>query len=83
MQDNAFHAWLSQKYDRWGLIASAMLQTSEEVEIAVSETLRRMIGCTSRRDLATNRDAVLRLEKIDREFYLDLSRGFTDPSQAR
>lgn len=83
VQDNAFHAWLSQKYDRWGLIASAMLQTSEEVEIAVSETLRRMIGCPSRRDLATNRDAVLRLEKIDREFYLDLSRGFTDPSQAR
>lgn len=75
VQDNAFHAWMSQKYDRWGLIATAMQQTSEEVEEAVSETLRRVIGCPSRRDLATNRDAVQRLEKIDREFYLDLSRG--------
>lgn len=75
-QDNSFHAWMAQKYDRWGIIASAMMQTSEEVEKAVSETLRRLIGCPTRRDLATNRDAVLRLEKIDREFYLDMSRGF-------
>lgn len=75
VQDNAFHAWMSQKYDRWGLIQTAVQQTSEEVETAVSETLRRIIGCPSRRDLATNRDAVMRLEKIDREFYLDLSRG--------
>ncbi len=75
-QDNNFHAWMAQKYDRWGLISSALLQTSEEVEIAVSETLRRVIGCPTRRDLAVNRDAVFRLEKIDREFYLDCSRGF-------
>lgn len=75
VQDNSFHAWISQKYDHWGLVAAALQQTSEEVEEAVSETLRRLIGCPSRRDLATNRDAVLRLEKIDREFYLDLSRG--------
>ncbi|MFZ3584616.1 hypothetical protein ACOI1H_21005 [Loktanella sp. DJP18] len=76
-QDNAFHGWIAQRYDRWGIIASAMQQTSEEVEVAVSETLRRLIGCPSRRDFATNRDAILRLERIDREFYLDLSRGFT------
>lgn len=78
VQDNGFHAWLSGKYDRWGLIATAMTQTSEEVERAVEETLRRLIGCPSRRDLATNRDAVCRLEKIDREYYYDLSRGFTE-----
>jgi len=76
-RDNDFHGWLAQKYDRWGLLASAMMQTSEEVEEAVAETLRRIIGCPTRRDLATNRDAILRLEKIDREFYLDMSRGFS------
>jgi len=75
-QDNAFHAWMAQRYDRWGLIATAMQKTSEEVEAAVSETLRRIIGCPSRRDLSGNRDAILRLERIDREFYLDMSRGF-------
>ena len=74
-QDNAFHSWISQKYDKWGLIASALQQTSDEVEEAVSETLRRLMGCPSRRDLVTNRDAVMRLEKIDREFYLDMSRA--------
>ncbi len=77
VQDNNFHGWMAQKYDRWGLISTALMQTSEEVERAVSETLRRIIGCPSRRDLATNRDAVHRLEKLDREFYLDCSRGFT------
>lgn len=75
-QDNNFHGWMAQRYDRWQLIAAAMQKTSEEVEAAVSETLRRIIGCPSRRDLATNRDAILRLERIDREFYLDMSRGF-------
>ena len=75
-QDNAFHAWIMTRYDRWGLVASAMQQTSEEVEAAVSETLRRLIGCPSRRDLGTNRDAIMRLERIDREFYLDMSRGY-------
>jgi hypothetical protein len=75
IQDNSFHAWLGQKYDHWNLIKSAITQTSEEVEAAVAETLRRLIGCPSRRELATNRDAVTRLEKLDREFYFDLSRG--------
>ena len=77
VQDNNFHAWMAQKYDRWDLISAALVHTSEEVERAVEETLRRVIGCPSRRDLAFNRDAVHRLEKIDREFYLDCSRGFT------
>jgi hypothetical protein len=76
VQDNTFHGWLAQRYDRWGLVATAMQKTSEEVEKAVEETLRRLIGCPSRSDLATNRDAVLKLEKIDREYYLDMSRGF-------
>ena len=80
-QDNTFHGWMAQRYDRWQLIATAMQKTSEEVEIAVSDTLRRLIGCPSRRDLATNRDAIMRLERIDREFYLDMSRGFTIGSQ--
>jgi len=77
VQDNNFHAWMAQKYDRWNLISAALMHTSEEVERAVSETLRRIIGCPTRRDLATNRDAVHRIEKLDREFYLDCSRGFT------
>jgi hypothetical protein len=77
VQDNNFHSWMAQKYDRWELIAAALLQTSEEVERAVEETLRRIIGCPSRRDLAINRDAVQKIEKLDREFYLDCSRGFT------
>lgn len=82
-QDNTFQAWLSQRYDRWGLIAVAIQKTSEDVEEAVAETLRRLIGCPSRRDLATNRDAVHSLEKIDREFYLDMSRGFGTGAASR
>ena len=67
---------MQKRYDRWALIRTAMSQTTTEVEAAVAETLRRVIGCPSRRELLTNRDAIMRLEKIDREFYLDLSRGF-------
>jgi hypothetical protein len=77
-QDNAFQAWMLGRYDRWGLIRSAMQQTSDQVEAAVSETLKRIIGCPSRRDLATNREAIMRVEKIDREFYNDLSRSHPD-----
>lgn len=75
--DNTFHGWFMARYDRWSLISSAMQQTSEEVEKAVEETLRRLIGCPSRRDLAFNRDAIMRLERIDREYYLDMARGYT------
>lgn len=73
--DNAFQGWLLQRYDNWGLVKVAMAKTTDDVEEAVSETLRRIIGCPSRRELATNRDAITRIERLDREFYLDLSRG--------
>lgn len=72
--DDTFHGWLAQRYDRWGLVAAAAAQTSEEVQEAVAETLRRLIGCPSRRELLTNRDAITRLERLDREYYFDLSR---------
>jgi hypothetical protein len=55
-----------------------MSKTTDDVEESVAETLRRIIGCPTRRELATNRDAISRIEKIDREFYLDMSRGFSD-----
>ena len=74
--ENSFQIWLAKKYDRWGLIATALTKNSEEVENAVAETLRRLMGCPTRRDLATNRDAIMKIERIDREFYLDMSRGF-------
>lgn len=76
-QDNTFQAWLSQKYDKWNLISTALGHDSEAVERACTETLRRLIGCPSRADLARNRDAIMRIEKIDREFFLDMSRGYT------
>jgi hypothetical protein len=73
--DNSFQGWILQRYDRWGLVKTAMAQTTDDVEAAVAETLRRIIGAPSRRTLATNRDAIMRIERLDREFYLDLSRG--------
>lgn len=73
--DNNFQGWILQRYDRWGLVKTAMAKTTDAVEEAVAETLRRIIGCPTRRELATNRDAIVRIERLDREFYLDLSRG--------
>ena len=75
-KDNSFQGWMLQRYDRAKLIQTAMAKTTADVEEAVEETLRRFIGCPSRRELFTNRDAIVKLERIDREFYLDLSRGF-------
>lgn len=76
--DNAFQNWMLHRYDRWKLIASAVTGgTSNEVERATSETLRRLIACPSRRDLLKDREAIDKLEQLDREFYLDLSRGFS------
>jgi hypothetical protein len=72
-QDPLFQEWLGQRYDRWGLIASAETKDSDAVLLAVQETLKRLLGIPTRRDLQTNRDAVERLEAIDREFYADLS----------
>lgn len=74
-RDTSFQSWLARKYDSWGLVASAMSHDSDAVEEAVAETLRRLIGCPSRRDLTRNRDAIQRIEKIDREFYLDMARA--------
>lgn len=73
--ENSFQGWILQRYDRWGLVKTAMAKTTDDVEAAVTETLRRIIGCPSRRELATNRDAIMRIERLDREYYLDLSRG--------
>ena len=78
--DNAFHGWIARRYDRWKLIETALQKTTTHVEEAVAETLRRLIGCPTRRDLLANREAIEKLEKLDREFYLDLSRGFEPPA---
>lgn len=78
-QDPLFQEWLGQRYDYWGLIAAAETKNSDAVLLAVQETLKRLIGVPSRRDLQTNRDAVCRLEEIDREFYTDLSRRARRP----
>ena len=71
-----FQEWMASRYDRWGLIAGAMEKDSEAVATATNETLKRLLGIPSRRDLRTNRDAVDRLERLDREYYRDLARGF-------
>lgn len=73
--DNSFQGWMLQRYDKWSMIKTAMAKTTDDVEAAVAETIRRLIGCPTRRDLATNRDAIMRIERLDREFYTDLSRG--------
>jgi len=75
--DPTFQAWIMHRYDRWRLVASAIAGgTSEAVEEATAETLRRLIACPSRKTLSRDRDAVERLEVIDREFYNDMTRGF-------
>jgi hypothetical protein len=71
-----FQNWMLNRYDRWKLIASAVANgTSGDVEEATGETLRRLLGTPSRRTLMRDRDAIAKLEQLDREFYLDLSRG--------
>lgn len=77
MEDEGlFQEWLATKYDRWGLIHTAIQVDSTAVAAATGETLRRLLGIPSRADLRTNLDAVDRLERLDREYYRDLSRGF-------
>lgn len=72
-----FAEWIAARYDRWGLVQESLSNaTSEDIERAVEETLRRLIGIPSRRDLLTNRDAVEKLNTLDAEFYRDLSHGF-------
>src|SRR5690606_30619611 len=74
--ESEFQEWLGTKYDHWGLIAVAMQQNSDAVVEATAETIKRIVGGPSRADLKTNRDAVERLERLDREYYKDLSYGF-------
>jgi len=77
-QDNSFQNWMLYRYDKWKLISTAIEQgTSDGVESAVAETLKRLLSCPSRSELLRNRDAIENLEKIDKEFYTDLSNGFT------
>ena len=71
-----FQEWMATRYDRWGLISGAMERDSEAVSNATGETLKRLLGIPSRRDLRSNREAVDRLERLDREYYRDLARGF-------
>ena len=75
--DPSFQQWIMHRYDKWRLVSTAIqTSTSENVEKATEETLRRLIACPSRRQIARNRDAIERLESIDREYYADLQRGF-------
>jgi hypothetical protein len=71
-----FQVWLGSRYDRWGLIATAMQVDSRAVAIAVQETLKRLLGIPTRADLRRSRDAVDKLERYDHEYYRDMSRGF-------
>lgn len=74
--DSSFQEWLAGRYDKWGLLAAAMQSgTSEDIAKATLETLKRLIGIPTRRDLRTLRDAVEKLEKIDREYYRDMARS--------
>lgn len=76
--DNAFQNWMVHRYDRWKLIATAAAGgTSDEVERATAETLCRLLACPSRKELLKDREAIDKLEQLDKEFYLDLSRGFS------
>lgn len=75
--DPTFQHWLLHRYDRWRLVAGAVAGgTSEAVEEAAAETLRRLLSCPTRKALSRDRDAIERLEALDREYYTDLSRGF-------
>lgn len=72
--DPLFQEWLGRRYDRWALIANALESgTSDDVAKATLETLKRLIGVPRRRDLHTNRDAIEKIERLDREYYRDLS----------
>lgn len=75
--DSTFQHWILHRYDRWRLVATAVAGgTSDQVEEATTETLRRLIACPTRKTLARDRDAIERLETLDREFYMDMTRGF-------
>ncbi|MBK1669086.1 hypothetical protein CKO28_13690 [Rhodovibrio sodomensis] len=71
----AFQEFMAARYDKWGLVKTALDKDSDAVEEAVAETLRRAIGVPTRAELDTNRDARERFERLDREFYADMSRA--------
>ena len=76
-QDPVFAEWMLGRYDRWGLIQTAVsTSTSTEVAVATAETLKRLIGVSARSQLYQNRDAVEKLERYDAEYYRDMSQGF-------
>lgn len=75
-QDPIFQQWIAERYDHWSLIARAAQVDSESIEIAVIETLKRICGIGSRRNLSFDRDALERFETVMNEFYRDMSLDF-------
>jgi len=73
--DPCFQEWLAARYDRWGLLSSAVQNDSDAVAAATLETVKRLLGIARRRDLHLDRDAVDRLHRLDAEYYKDMSRG--------
>ncbi len=82
-QDSSFQEWLAQRYDHWGLLRTALAKDSDSLNDATLETLKRLLGVPSRRDLQTDRDAVNRLEDLDRQFYQDMRMGMNHPYPAK
>lgn len=72
--DPEFQHWLGMRYDRWRLIRSAAAINSDAVREAVSETMLRLCGCPSHRHLSFNRDAIMRFERYEGEFYAHSAR---------
>ena len=73
--EGAFQEFLANRYDRWGLLAAAMRRDSDALEEAAAETLRRLIGVPTRKELEVNLDARARLERLDREYYEAMARA--------
>lgn len=74
--DPMFCQWMMNRYDRWGLIAAARKDGSDAVSLAVGETLKRYLGIPTRKGLMDNRDAIERMERMDRDYYRDMSMVF-------
>ena len=77
IQDQTFHEWMLHRYDRWGLMSKASTQNHDAVEAACEETLKRLLGTPQRRELLHHFEAVEKLERLDREYYTDLSMGWS------
>ena len=72
--DNSFQHWLAVRYDRWSMVRSAIEINSDAVKEAVGETMLRLCGCPSHKHLSFNRDAIMRFERYEAEFYADTAR---------